>query len=472
MANPFKFMAVAPHAEPIKDKEKTKKLYKHFRLRILYSMIVGYAIYYFVRANFSMAMPVFLKELGYTKTDLGIVLTLFSIVYGFGKFVNGVMADRANARYLMAMGLFMAGIVNFFFGLSSGVVTFGVLWLMNAWFQSYGMPASVRLLTHWYSPTELGTKWGIQSTAHQIGSASIMIFCGYLIPTFGWRYAFYVPAAIAILCAFWLINRLRDTPQSVGLPPVEEYRNEAHITDPNEDQAKSFKEIFMGHILKNRLLWTVACANIFVYIVRIGIRDWSPTFLVETRGSTLAGAGLKTAGFELAGIVGAIGAGWVSDTVFKGRRGPMAVVCMFLLMCAVIGLWLIPPGYPMIDAALLISAGVLVYGPQLLVPVAAADFASKKAASTAAGLTGAFGYIGSAITGVGTGVLVDKWGWNGGFIFFASAAAMGMLLFLSLGRHRAAQLERYHNNKKNTEDVVETASESNQIECTPVIETT
>ncbi|MFH1829313.1 MAG: MFS transporter [Pseudomonadota bacterium] len=472
MANPFKLLAVAPHAEPIKDEDKAKKIYKHFRFRILYSMIVGYAVYYFVRANFSMAMPVFLKDLGYTKTDLGIVLTLFSIVYGFGKFINGVMADRANARYLMAMGLFMAGIVNFFFGLSSGIMTFSILWLINAWFQSYGMPASVRLLTHWYSPTELGTKWGLQSTAHQIGSAGIMIFCGYLIPAYGWRYAFFIPSVIAIICAFWLINRLRDTPQSIGLPPVEEYRNEAHITDPDEDQAKSFKEIFKGHILKNRLLWTVACANIFVYIVRIGIRDWSPTFLVETRGSTLASAGFKTAGFELAGIIGAIGAGWVSDKVFKGRRGPMAVVCMFLLMCAVIGLWLIPPGYPMLDAALLISAGVLVYGPQLLVPVAAADFASKKAASTATGLTGAFGYIGSALTGVGTGVLVDKWGWNGGFIFFASAAAIGMLLFLSLGTRRAAQLEKYHNSKKEEKEIA-TALEVKQSDYTaPVTETT
>jgi len=447
--NPFKFMACAPHAKPIEDKEKVNKIYKHFRIRILYSMIVGYAIYYFVRANFSMAMPVFLRDMGYTKTDLGIILTLFSVIYGFGKFANGVLADRANARYLMAMGLFMAGIINFMFGLSSGLTAFGIFWLLNAWFQSYGMPPSVRLLTHWYSPTELGTKWGLQSTAHQIGSAGIMVICGYLIPAFGWRYAFYVPAVIAVLCSFWLINRLRDTPQSIGLPPVEEWRGEAHIKDPDEDHASSFKEIFMGHIIKNKLLWIVALANVCVYIVRIGIRDWSPTFLVETRGSSITGAGFKVAGFELAGIIGAIGAGFISDKVFKGRRGPMAVICMFLLACAVIVLWLTPPGHPYVDAAMLICAGTLVYGPQLLVPVAAADFASKKAASTATGLTGAFGYIGSAIAGVGTGVIVDHYGWNGGFMFYITAAAIGMLLFLSLGTHRAASLEKYHDEKDN-----------------------
>jgi len=462
MAHILSFLKVAPHAEPIRDEKKVGKLYRHFRFRILYSMIIGYAAYYFVRANFSIAMPVLLKELGYTKTDLGLVLTLFSIVYGFGKFINGVLADRANARYLMPIGLFMAGVVNFFFGLSSGVATFAIFWLINAWFQSFGMPASVRLLTHWYSPTELGTKWGLQSTAHQLGSAGIMIIAGVIIngyafdlgfasftvPAMGWRYAFYLPAFIAMAVAFWLVNRLRDTPQSIGLPPVEEYRGEAHVTDKHEDSARSVKEIFLKYILRNHLVWIVATANIFVYVVRIGIRDWAPTFLVETRGSSLASAGLKTAGFELAGIVGAIGAGWVSDNVFKGRRGPMAVICMFLLMCAVLTLWLTPAGHPFLDAALLCSAGVLVYGPQLLVPVAAADFATKKAASTATGITGAFGYIGSALSGLGTGMIVDKWGWNGGFIYFASAAFIGMLLFIGLGTRRSPLLEKHHEDRK------------------------
>jgi phosphoglycerate transporter family protein len=448
MANPFKFLAVAPHAKPIKDERKVKRLYKYWRWQNMTSMVIGYAIYYFVRKNFSMAMPAFLSELGYTKTDLGIILSLFSIVYGVGKFANGIVADRANARYMLAIGLLASAVVNILFGLSSGLIAFGIFWILNAWFQSFGMPASVRLLTHWYSPTELGTKWGIQSTAHQIGGAGIMVLAGFLVATYGWRYAFYVPAAIAIVCAFFLLWRLRDTPQSIGLPPIEEYRHEAHIADPNEDQAKTFKEIFRDHIIRNRLLWTVAFANAFVYIVRMGIMDWAPTFLVEARGSSLAAAGLKTAAFELAGIAGAIGMGWASDYIFKGRRGPLATASMFLLAIAIAALWFIPAGNHFWETAVLITAGVLVYGPQLLVPVAAADFASKKAAATATGLTGAFGYIGATLAGVGTGMIVDKWGWNGGFIFFIVAAFAGMLLFLSIGTRRAVSLEKYHNEKK------------------------
>ncbi|HPW45632.1 MAG TPA: MFS transporter [bacterium] len=442
MASLISLIKPAPYIPQIEDPEERKRLYKHFRTRNLYGMVVGYAIYYFVRKNFSMAMPVMLQELGYTKTDFGAILTLFAILYGIGKFVNGVLGDYTNARYLMAFGLLLSGVINFFFGMSSGIMAFGFFWLLNAWVQSLGMPASVRLLTRWFSPTELGTIWGIQSTAHQIGGAGIMVFAGWLIPRYGWRFSFYIPAAIAILTSFWLINRLRDTPQSVGLPPIEKHRGETTEADPDAGDTKPFMVIMKDHIFRNRLLWIVATANIFVYVVRVGIMDWAPTFLTEARGSGLVGAGFKTAAFELAGMLGAIGAGWVSDKIFRGRRGPLATISMILLGVVVSLLWILPPGRPMIDTALLIAAGILVYGPQLLVPVAATDFACKQAASTAAGVTGAFGYIGAAISGLGTGLLVDKYGWAGGIYFFAGAAFLGSILFAMTWNKRSPHIKK------------------------------
>ena len=167
--------------------------------------------------------------------------------------------------------------------------------------------------------------------------------------------------------------------------------------------------------------------------------------MVESKQSTIAGAGLKTAGFEIAGIIGAIVAGWISDKIFKGRRGPVNVLFMLAVIFCMIGLWKIPPGHPYMDAAVLFAVGFVIYGPQMLVGVAAADFASKKAAATATGMTGTFGYLGSALAGVGTGMLVDKYGWNGGFIFFISAACIGAILFTLTWSHRSAALNAHHN---------------------------
>ncbi len=435
-----------PHIEPIKDEGEIKSKYRHWRIRTMYSMMMGYALFYFVRKNFSMAMPTFLEELHYTKTDLGLILSLFSIIYGVGKFANGILADRANPRYFMAIGLIGSALVNVFFGLSSSLFLFGIFWIMNAWFQAMGWPPCARMLTHWYSPRELGTKWGIWNASHQIGGAGILILAGWLIPNYGWRSAFIVPAIVAILGAIYLIERLRDTPQSLGLPPIEEYRGEAHVTDEHEDTALSLKEILFEHVLCNRLVWYVSLANFFVYIVRIGVLDWAPTFLVEAKGSSLGLAGFKVAGFEIAGIFGALAAGWISDRVFKGRRGPANVLFMLALIFFTVYLWVIPAGNPWLDGAVLVAIGFLVYGPQMLVGVAAADFASKKAAATATGMTGLFGYLGSTVCGIGTGLVVDRWGWDGGFIFFIASAILGTLFFLLTWGHRSAVLESIHNN--------------------------
>lgn len=432
-----------PAIEPIADEAESRRVYKHWRIRMMYSTIVGYGAFYLVRKNFSMAMPAFLEEFGATKTDLGIILSLFSIIYGVGKFLNGMLADRANPRYFMAMGLILSAVVNLFVGLSAGVMTLGVFWLFNAWFQAMGWPPCARVLTHWYSPKELGTKWGIWNSSHQFGGAGILILAGWLIPNFGWRSAFYVPAVIAILVAIFLMNRLRDTPQSLGLSPIETYRKEAtRVVDQDEDDGpQSVKEILKKHILPNKILWYLCFANFFVYIVRIGLLDWAPTYLVEEKGSTLGSAGFKVAGFEIAGIAGALVAGWFSDTLFRGRRGPVNFICMALMAFILFYFWKLPAGNPWLEGLALSVAGFLVYGPQMLVAVAAVDAASKKAAATATGLTGTFGYLGSAVCGIGTGLLVDNYGWDGGFIFYIGCSVIAMFLFLLTWSAKAKTIE-------------------------------
>lgn len=434
-----------PPAEAIKNPEEVSAKYRYWRIRIMYSMMTGYAVFYFCRKNLSIAMPAMLKDLNFTKTELGWILSGFSIIYGFSKFFSGILADRANPRYFMAIGLMLSAVVNVFFGLSSSLIFLGIFWIFNGWFQGMGWPPCARALTHWYSPTELGTKWGIWNASHQIGGAGILLFAGFLVQHYGWRPAFYWPAAIGILTGFFLINRMRDTPQSLGLPPIEEHRGEAHALDPHEDTAESFKEILFKYVLTNKFVWIVSIANCFVYIVRIGVLDWAPTFLVEAKQSTIAAAGAKTAGFEIAGIVGAIVAGWISDKLFKGRRGPVNVLFMIGVIFLMAGFWLIPAGHPYLDAATLFAVGFVIYGPQMLVGVSAADFASKKAAATATGMTGTFGYLGSTFAGVGTGFIVDNYGWNGGFIFFIASAIIGTLLFMFTWCHRSRVLERCHN---------------------------
>lgn len=414
--------------------------FPYWRLRILYSTIIGYAAFYLVRQNFSMAMPGMMTEFGFTKIDMGYIATTFSIVYGIGKFVNGYLSDRSDARYFMSVGLFLSALLSMFMGFGSSLLFFALLWGLNGCFQSMGWPPCARLITHWFSPKELGSKWALWASSHQIGAVVIFGLGGFLITNFGWRSAFIVPAFFSMGLSFFLFNRLRDTPKEVGLPPVEEYKGDVSYIGEQYDTRITIKEVFTS-VFSNRLVWFMAIANMCLYIPRMGIFFWAPTFLKEFKGVTLIIAGMQLVSFEISGLIGGIVAGWISDKFFAGRRGPTATFFLVGLSLALFIVWKTPPGYPLVDTGMLIIAGFLLSGPQVLNGIATADFASKRAVGVATGITGSCGYIGSAIAGIGVGSLVENYGWEGGFTLFIFASLVGAFFFALTWNKRAKILD-------------------------------
>jgi phosphoglycerate transporter family protein len=409
-------------ASPL-DSAAIDRRYRHWRVRVMYTMMIGYAVFYFVRTNLSMAAKAITDEFGFSNTQWGLMLTISTIVYAVSKFLSGVLADVIRPKYIMATGLVVSAAINLVFGLGHTLAFFTALWTANNLFQGMGMPPCSRLLTRWFSPREIGRAWGVWNASHQIGGAIVAVGGGYLVGHFGWRSIFWVPGIIAIGVGVWLFCRLPDSPESMGLPPVETYRKDG--TPIASEAALPFKVVFRDQILRNPWVWVVSIANFFVYIVRIGVLSWGPKYLQEAKGFTVGQAGWIQGAFEAAGIFGAILAGWLSDRVFRGRRGPVSVLFMILLAAAVGALLVVPRGHIVIMGALFASLGFFVYGPQLLVAVAAADFATKPAAASAVGLTGLFGYLGAAVCGTATGWLVDHVGWNGAVWFYLGAAAIG-----------------------------------------------
>ncbi len=416
-----------PAAAPaIEDPAEVRRLYRYWRLRVMYSMTTGYALYYLLRKNLSMAAKSIIDEFGFTNTQWGLLLSTATIVYAVSKFLSGIIGDRTNPRYLMAGGLLLSALVNVGFGFGAGLVAFVALWALNNLFQGAGSPPCFRLLTHWFSPKEIGRAWGVWNASHQVGGAMIAVGAGYLVTYYGWRAAFWVPAALCAAGSAWLFNRLTDSPESLGLPAVEVFR-EGAAPVPAVAREDSFWGIFREHILTNPWVWIVSFANFFIYIVRIGVLDWAPKYLVEAKGFTLNDAGVSLSVFEIAGIFGAYAAGWISDKL-DGRRGPVSVFFMLLLLVAVGLMFFVPAGQRLTMAALFGALGFFVYGPQMLVAVAAADFATKAASSSAVGLTGLLGYLGASVCGVGTGLLVDAFGWNGAIGLYAASALIGCAL--------------------------------------------
>ncbi|MFA5162302.1 MAG: MFS transporter [Elusimicrobiales bacterium] len=421
---PAKFAAPLPRAE-------ADKTYPAWRRQMMLTIFAGYAGYYFVRSNFSIAKPYMIKELGLTTGDVGLIATGLSVAYGVSKFVMGSVSDRSNPRYFMATGLIVSGIINLFFTQLHSVPAMACAWFANGWFQGMGWAPCARILTHWFSDRERGTKFAEWNVAHNVGAGLAGPLCSLaLMMCAAWTSLFYVPAIVSIIMGVLIAVFLRDTPQSVGLPAIEEYKNDYPETAvADREKEMTAKEIFLGHILNNRNLWILAFANLFVYVVRYGVLTWAPTYLMSVKCCSGGAARWLFAVYEYAGIPGMLVAGWMTDRFFSGRRGPVGVAYMAVVTAAVAVYWLNPPGHYFVDMCALATAGFFIYGPVMLVGVAAVDLVPKKAAGTAAGLTGFFGYVGGAtIAELGIGKAVQHYGWGCGFAMVLASGILAMAL--------------------------------------------
>ena len=440
-----------------------KQRFKYWQTRTIIATMVGYALFYFVRKNFSLAMPGLEADLGISKTSLGIFLTLNGVVYGISRFVNGVLADRMNARWYMSIGLALCALSNFAFGFGEDVsywftgehdgtqftntmiLFMGIMWVVNGMLQGTGFPPCARLLTHWIPPTELATKMSWWNTSHSIGAGLVVILCGYIMGNMGvgaahtgaWRWCFWIPAGISFVGAIALALLLRDTPTSVGLPELEGTESGGK-RGAEATKGPEYRAFLRKHVFGNPLIWILGFANFFVYVVRFSVLDWGPSLLSQSKGVSMEHAGWLVAMFEIAGIVGMVFAGWATDRWLKGRAHRTCVFCMAGAALFVFLFWRLPSDAPVwLLFATLCAAGFCIYGPQALIGIAAANQATKHAAATANGLTGLFGYASPLVSGVGLGYVAQHYGWNLAYVGILVMALVGMAVFLLMWGARA-----------------------------------
>ena len=441
-----------PAARPAQTGPEADAKYKKLRWQVFIGIFIGYAGFYLVRKNFSMAIPM-LAPFGFEKGELGIVLSMNAIAYGFSKFVMASISDRSNAQRFLPLGwvctaismLFMIVPVQWLGAEHKGaaIALMAVLNFLVGWFNGMGWPPCGRVMTHWFSIKERGTWMSFWNCAHNVGGALVGPMAVYGAMWFGsWFYGantdyyfligtYAFPAAVAVLVAVLAYLMIRDTPQSCGLQSIEEWSGHAAKNYSKADEkALSVSEIFKT-VLSNKLLWYIAFANAFVYMVRYGCLDWAPTILKE-QGVDLKEAGWAYFAYEMAAIPGTIFCGWLSDKVFQGRRALPTIIFMALVAVAIVVYWQFFNNFTVVICCL-IAIGFLIYGPVMLIGVQALDLAPKNAAGTAAGLTGFMGYVlGTAIlANVVIGYVAENAGWDWTFILLLIACALSVF-FMAL----------------------------------------
>jgi len=422
--------------------------YRRLRWQVFAGIFVGYAAFYLVRNNFALALPSILKaHPEFTKVQLGWAMTGLSVAYGISKFIMGSVSDRSNPRWFMALGLLLTSGVTFAFGtvpaIYDSLALIIALQALNGWFNGMGWPPCGKTMVHWWSTKERGKIVAAWNAAHNVGGALIAVFATWAVVRFGdWGATFYFNAAIAAGAAGLILLLLRDTPQSCGLPAIESHKDDYPPNySADHERTFTFREIFVSHVLNNKFLWAIALANAFVYFVRFGVVNWIPTYLQTAKGFNFKESGFAWTAFELAGIPGTLLCGWISDRVFKARRAPATILFMGLTLVGLLIYRWNDTGPYWIDVAALIMIGFFIYGPIMMIGLHALDLVPKKAAGTAAGFTGFFGYfLGSAPSGAGVGWIAHTWGWDGVFSTMIACCVLTMgFSALTLGQRTTSR---------------------------------
>lgn len=422
---------------------QTKHSFKYWQWRVIICSMIGYAMFYFVRKNFSFAIPLLQAEYPeITKAHFGAIMSAGGIIYGISKLINGIIGDRTNARWHLVLGLSVCVVVNFLFGLSASLSTMltgttdgpdfiggfitimSILYIINQIFQGCGFAPCNHLMVSWVPPHELATKMSLWNTSHSIGAFVAAVICGYLT---NWQLCFWVPACISLVGVFFIIVTLRNTPKSVGLPELPKVEGEFEEVEGKKNN-KEFTKFLIDKVFKNPVVWVLAITDLFVYVVRFAILDWGPSMLQEM-GLSQALSGWTVAIFEVAGCLGMIAAGYISDKFFKSRSQRVCVIEMALVAICLVALHYIQDmNTPVLFLFILALAGFFLYGPQALLGVVASNEVSKKAASSAVGIIGFMSYFSTLITGYPLGKFADTYGWHPIFILMAFIAVIGTLI--------------------------------------------
>ncbi len=421
----------APHRPRLPEQE-INRLYPRYRWQVFEAAFLAYAGFYLVRNNFAPVAKEIGAALQYDKSMIGDILAGTAIAYGIGKFVMGYFADRSDARKYVAVGMLLTAACNFLFGAAQTYWAHLLLWTLNGFVQGMGYGPCTRGLSHWYGVKERGTIFGVWNISHNIGGGIAGFLAAKCAEHWGWPSAFYVPGIIATIGAIYLFWRMRDTPQSVGLPSIEEHRKE-YPSEGRESHERelSARELLLKHILPNKMLWILALANVFVYIARYSMVDWGPTYLKEVKGASLSEGGFSTLVIEFAGAAGMLTMGWMSDR-FGGLRARVSVLAMIPLVLAFAAIRIVPANLLWLDIVLFGIIGFFVYTPVMFSGVMSLDLTTKKAVGTAAGFVGFFGYVGRVIQGKGLGWVAQHYGWDAGLWAVVICTVLGIILLVFL----------------------------------------
>ena len=374
------------------EPEEQRALYRRYQWGVIVNLILGYSFFYTTRLSLSVAKKPLLDAGVLSKEQLGLMGSGLFFVYAFGKFSNGFLADHANIKRFMSFGLLMSALINVCLGLSSHAYIFIGLWALNGWFQSMGSAPSCVSIFQWFEPRRRGSVYSTWAGSHNIGEGITFVITSLLISQYGWRSGFIAPGVLSTLVALLMFTYLKDRPSAYGLPrPEVMFGHEGEVSVKRTLKLKD-----QLYVLKSPTVWVIAAACAMMYVSRYAINSWAILYLQEEKGYSLIEAGAAMSFYPIAGLVGAVASGWISDQLFKGHR-PLSSTIYALANITGMGLLFWGPSARLNDALALTIFGFGIGGLIVfLAGLMAAELMPKEVVGAVKGFIGLFAYLGAA----------------------------------------------------------------------------
>lgn len=377
-------------------------------------MVAAYSMYYVCRMSLSVVKQPIIDSGVMTPGQLGLVGSAFLFVYAAGKFTNGFIADYCNIRRFMATGLLVSSLINLIMGVTGllegtvGLVSlliffiFAVVWGINGWAQSMGSPPGVIQLSRWFPLSKRGTYYSIFSSTPYIGEFLAFIIVGAVVGALGWQYGFIFAAVAGLIGSAVILIFVSDTPESKGLPSIQEISGEA---PRKEDTMPTVK--LQKMVLSHPGIWIIAASSAFVYITKYAVAGWGVLFLQKAKEYSLEDATQIIAFSAAFGVVGTVIAGWLSDTLFKGDRVKPAIISGIFGFIS-LAFFLFTNGSYIVNVVYVslfsLFIGVLYC---IVAGLMAVDIVPRKATGAALGVVGISSYVAAGLQDITSGYLIE-----------------------------------------------------------------
>ena len=408
----YSFYRISKPSKERVSSEKVADTYKSLRNRTFWGVTVAYSLYYVCRMSINVVKQPLIDEGILSAGQLGLIGSALLFVYAVGKFMNGFIADYCNIRRFMATGLFISAVVNLLmgvFGLFDNMlptmlifISFAVLWGMNGWMQSMGSAPGVISLSRWFPQSKRGSYYSLFSSSPYIGEFISYNVLAVVVGWLGWQAGFIAAALAGLAGALIILLFVSDTPESKGLPSVQELSGET-LTKEDRMPTRELQKM----ILKHPGIWVIAISSAFIYITKYAVAGWGVLFLQKARGFDLAEASQVIAFSAVFGILGTVLAGWLSDRLFNGDRAKPAVLSGIISTSSLI-LFLFVGGNFVLNifyvSLFSLSTGVLYC---IVAGLMAVDIVPRKATGAALGVVGISSYVAAGLQDIVSGYLIQ-----------------------------------------------------------------